>query len=136
MKMMSFSTILEALAHHAKETPDKVLFTWVNIDCEEENKMTFRQLDEQSNAVAHRLLKLGCKKGDRAMVAFPFGLEFLAGMFGAMKIGVVPCSIYPPNPNQLKTDIPKFRGFAEDAGAKFALTTNMFATAMTTASRC
>ncbi|CAB9502608.1 D-alanine--D-alanyl carrier protein ligase [Seminavis robusta] len=132
--MKFFSTILDALNHHAVETPNKVVLTWVDIDCEEQNKLTFKQLEDQSNAVAARLLKLGCKKGDRVMVAYPFGLEFLAGMFGAMKIGVIPCSIYPPNPNQLKTDMPKFRGFAKDAGAKYALSTNMFATAMTAAS--
>ncbi|CAB9527400.1 D-alanine--D-alanyl carrier protein ligase [Seminavis robusta] len=132
--MKLFSTIVEALNHHASETPDKVVFTWVNVKCEEQDKMTFKQLEDQSNAVSARLLKLGCKKGDRVMIAYPFGLEFLAGMFGAMKVGVIPCSIYPPNPNQLKTDMPKFRRFAEDAGAKYALSTNRFATAMTAAS--
>ncbi|CAB9530394.1 D-alanine--D-alanyl carrier protein ligase [Seminavis robusta] len=132
--MKIFSTILEALNHHAAEIPDKDVLTWVDIKCQEQNKMTFQQLEDESNAVAARLLKLGCKRGDRVMVAYPFGLEFLAGMFGAMKIGVIPCSIYPPNPNQLKTEMPKFRRFAEDAGAKFALSTNTFATAMTAAS--
>ncbi|CAB9509907.1 D-alanine--D-alanyl carrier protein ligase [Seminavis robusta] len=128
-----FVTILEALAFHAAKTPERIVFTWVDINCKEQRKMTCQQLEDEANAVAARLLKLGCQKGDRVMVAYPFGLEFLAGMFGAMKIGVIPCSIYPPNPNQLKTDMPKFRGFVEDAGAKFALTTNAFATAMTAA---
>ncbi|CAB9524433.1 D-alanine--D-alanyl carrier protein ligase (Partial), partial [Seminavis robusta] len=132
--MKSYSTILEALNHHAMEIPDMVVFTWVDINCEEQNKMTFKELEDKSNAVAARLLKLGCKKGDRVMVAYPFGLEFLAGMFGAMKIGVIPCSVYPPNPNQLKTDMPKFHRFAEDAGAKFAISTSMFAAGMTAAS--
>ncbi|CAB9525429.1 7a-methyl-1,5-dioxo-octahydro-1H-inden-4-yl [Seminavis robusta] len=130
---MFFSTILEALTHHALETPDKAVFTWVYIKCEEQNKMTFKQLQDESNAVAARLLKLGSQKGDHVMIAYPFGLEFLAGMVGAMKVGVIPCSIYPPNPNQLKTDMPKFRRFAEDAGAKYALSTGAFATAMTAA---
>ncbi|CAB9519720.1 D-alanine--D-alanyl carrier protein ligase [Seminavis robusta] len=131
--MKCFSTILEALNHHALATPNRVVFTWVNIKCEEQNKMTFKQLEDQSNAVAARLLKLGCQKGDRVMVVYPFGLEFLAGMFGAMKIGVIPCSIYPPNPNKLKTDMPKFRRFSEDAGAKFAMSTSVFAAGMTAA---
>ncbi|CAB9508016.1 D-alanine--D-alanyl carrier protein ligase [Seminavis robusta] len=132
--MKYFRTIVEALNHHALESPEKIVFTWVDIKCKEQNKITFKQLEDQSNAVAARLLKLGCKKGDRVMIAYPFGLEFLAGMFGAMKIGVIPCSIYPPNPNQLKTDMPKFRRLAEDAGAKYALSTSAFATAMTAAS--
>ncbi|CAB9501608.1 D-alanine--D-alanyl carrier protein ligase [Seminavis robusta] len=131
--MKSYSTILEALSHHAKETPEKKLFTWVDIKCKEQKTLTFHQLEVQSNAVAHHLIKLGCQKGDRVMVAYPFGLEFLAGMLGAMKIGVIPCSTYPPNPNQLKTEMPKFRGFVEDAGAKFALTTTAFATGMAAA---
>ncbi|CAB9508017.1 Disco-interacting protein 2 homolog A [Seminavis robusta] len=132
--MKNFTTIVEFLNHHALESPEKIVFTWVDITCKEQNKITFTQLEDQSNAVAARLLKLGCKKGDRVMIAYPFGLEFLAGMFGAMKIGVIPCSIYPPNPNQLKTDMPKFRRLAEDAGAKYALSTSAFATAMTAAS--
>ncbi|CAB9496888.1 D-alanine--D-alanyl carrier protein ligase [Seminavis robusta] len=132
--MEFFTTILEALNCHAAQSPNKVVFTWVGRQCKEQNKMTFKQLQDQSNAVAAHLIKLGCQKGDRVMVAYPFGLEFLAGMFGAMKIGVIPCSIYPPNPKQLKTELPKFRRFAEDAGAKYALTTNTFATAMTAAS--
>ncbi|CAB9496884.1 D-alanine--D-alanyl carrier protein ligase [Seminavis robusta] len=132
--MKSFSTILESLNHHALETPDKVVFTWVDIKCEEQDRMTFKQLEDQSDAVASRLLKLGCKKGDHVMIAYPFGLEFLAGMFGAMKIGVIPCSIYPPNPNRLKTEMPKFCGFAKDAGAKYALSTSIFAAGMTAAS--
>ncbi|CAB9502622.1 amp-dependent synthetase and ligase [Seminavis robusta] len=80
------STILEALSHHAKKTPDQVVFTWVDIKCVEQNKMTFKQVEDRSNAVAARLLKLGCEKGDRVMIAYPFGLEFLAGMFGAERL--------------------------------------------------
>ncbi|CAB9501939.1 D-alanine--D-alanyl carrier protein ligase [Seminavis robusta] len=132
--MKNFSTILEALDHHARETPNKTVLTWVDIDCKERKKMTFKEVEDEANAVAARLLKLGCQEGDRVMVAYPFGLEFLAAMFGAMKIGVIPCSIYPPNPHQLKMDMPKFRGFVEDAGAKFALSTTAFATVMTAAS--
>ncbi|CAB9531058.1 D-alanine--D-alanyl carrier protein ligase [Seminavis robusta] len=132
--MKFFLTILDALNHHATQSPNKIAFMWVDSHCKEENKMTFEQLQDQSNAVAARLIKLGCHKGDRVMVAYPFGLEFLAGMFGAMKLGIIPCSIYPPNPNQLNTEMPKFRRFAEDAGDKYALSTCAFATAMTAAS--
>lgn len=68
----------------------------------------------------------GCSRGDRVMISYPFGLEFLAGMFGCMRAGIVPCSIYPPNPSKLSSDIPKFERFALDAGAKFALSTMSF----------
>ena len=72
------------------------------------------------------LIEKDCSRGDRVMIAYPFGLEFLAGMFGCMRAGIVPCSIYPPNPSKLSSDIPKFEKFARDAGAKFALSTANF----------
>lgn len=81
---------------------------------------------ESSDAVATMLLELGCKPGDRVMIAYPFGLDFLCGMLGAMKVGIIPCSVYPPNPKKLKREMEIFSRFAEDAGAKFALTTKRF----------
>ena len=51
-----------------------------------------------------------------------------------MKIGVIPCSIYPPNTKQLKTEIAKFKRFDQDAGALFALTSTSFCKHMKAAS--
>eukprot|EP00964_Phaeocystis_antarctica_P165292 scaffold145064_cov127-Phaeocystis_antarctica.AAC.1 len=68
-------------------------------------------------AVAKMLIEKECLRGDRVMIAYPFGLEFLAGMFGCMRAGIVPCSIYPPNPSKFASEIPKFEKFARDAGA-------------------
>ena len=65
------------------------------------------------------------------MIAYPFGLEFLAGMFGCMMAGVVPCSVYPPRPDKLKIDLPAFMLKAVDAGAEYALSTNAFRRVMT-----
>ena len=69
------------------------------------------------------LIEKECSRGDRVMIAYPFGLEFLAGMLGCMRAGIIPCSVSPPNPSKLSSDIPKFEKFARDAGAKFALST-------------
>ena len=74
-------------------------------------------------AVAKMLIEKDCSRGDRVMIAYPFGLEFLAGMLGCMRAGIIPCSVSPPNPSKLSSDIPKFEKFARDAGAKFALST-------------
>ena len=78
--MASFSTILEGLSHHAKQSPNRVVFTWVDIKCEEKTKRTFKRLEDESNAVAACLLKLGCQKGDRVMIAYPFGLAGLVAV--------------------------------------------------------
>ena len=125
-----FATILQALSYYSESAPDFVVYTWVDNSCTETHRKTYRELDEESDAVAAHLLQQGCKKGDRVMIAYPFGLEFVAGLFGAMKVGVIPCSIYPPDPRNPKTSTKQFRTFVKDAGAKIALSSNAFATAM------
>jgi len=128
-----FSNILEALEHHVSSRPDHIAFTWVDKSCNTQTTMTYKQLDDRSNAIAAHLIKRGCTQGDRIMIAYLFGLEFLPGMIACQKIGLVACSVYPPNPANIKESIKIFKAFAEDAGARFALSTNGFATAMTAA---
>ncbi|CAB9507546.1 D-alanine--D-alanyl carrier protein ligase [Seminavis robusta] len=131
---LSFSTLTDVITYYVKENPNHPVHTWLNGDGKEVNQVTYKQLDEASTAVAVMLLKKGCKKGDRVMIAYPFGLEFFAALLGAIRAQLVPCSIYPPNPKQLKTELAKFKRFAEDAGAKYALTTGKFAIIMRAAS--
>ena len=132
--ILEVSDILEALHRHVAQRPDQIAFTWVDKNCREQKKMNFRQLKDASDAVSTLLVKQGCKRGDRVMIAYPFGLEFLAGIIGCQNIGVIACSVYPPNPGQMKDAMKNFKGFAADAGASFALSTNRFATAMAAAS--
>ena len=68
------------------------LFRWVDKKGNVANTLTYKQLWEQSCAVAQLLQTKGIKKGGRVMVAYPFGLEFLAGMFGCMIASVIGCS--------------------------------------------
>lgn len=130
---LDFSNILEALEHHVSSRPDHIAFTWVDKSCHTQTTMTYKQLDDRSNVIAAHLIKHGCAQGDRIMIAYLFGLEFLPGMIACQKIGAVACSVYPPNPASIKESIQIFKAFAEDAGARFALSTNGFATAMTVA---
>lgn len=89
-------TIVQALEGNAKHHPAHVLIEWVNNKCEVESGITYAKLWQQSGPVASLLQQNGVKRGDRVMIAYPFGLEFLSGIFGCMRIGVIPCSVRPP----------------------------------------
>ena len=118
-------SVYDLLAHQVATRPDALALEDVT-----GTRLTYAQLSAAADEIAAVLKAKGIAQGDRVMIAYPFGLEFLAGMLGAMKVGVTPCSIYPPNPNELKTSVNKFRGFVEDAGAKIALSTTTFSSAM------
>jgi acyl-CoA synthetase (AMP-forming)/AMP-acid ligase II len=117
-------TIVSVLSQHVKERPNHQIFRWVDKKARVTSTMTYKQLWDQSMAVQKLLQSRGVKRGDRVMIAYPFGLEFLAGLVGCMMAGVVGCSVYPPNPQRLQADLPAFHQKVEDAEAIFALTTS------------
>lgn len=60
--------------------------------------LTYRELDEQSNQLAHLLQQHGVKKGDRVGLYFPKSIESVISMFGVLKAGgvYVPCDPAAP----------------------------------------
>lgn len=120
-------TILSVIARHVDERPDHELFRWVNKQGSVSDSVSYKELWDKSCAVAQLLqAKDDLQKGDRVMIVYPFGLDFLSGLMGCMMVGVTACSVYPPNPKKLKTDLPAFNLKVKDAGAKYALTTLVF----------
>jgi len=60
--------------------------------------LTYRQLEERSNQLAHLLCARGVKKGDRVGLFFPKCVESLVCMFGVLKAGGVYVPLDPQAP--------------------------------------
>ena len=102
-------SFLTVLRQNVSSDPDKVVFTWLGRDGEVADTLTYVQLWRRAGAVADALVGThGLRPGDRAMIVYPFGLDFLAGFVGCLRAGVVVCSVYPPDPSRLDRDLPKF----------------------------
>jgi acyl-CoA synthetase (AMP-forming)/AMP-acid ligase II len=56
-------------------------------------RLTYRELDERANALAHVLTSLGVKPGDHIGLQLLNGSEYLEGMLAAFKLSVVPVNI-------------------------------------------
>ena len=59
--------------------------------------LSYRELEERSNQLAHFLRERGIKKGDRVGLFLPKAVESVVAMFGALKAGAV---YVPLDPNQ------------------------------------
>ena len=57
--------------------------------------LTYRQLDHDSNRIAHGFKATGTRRGSRAVVMVPPSLDFFSLVFGLFKAGVVPVLIDP-----------------------------------------
>ncbi len=77
---MSLKFILENAARHFADKAAVVIG---------ERRVSFARLDEDSNRVAHALIAMGVKKGDRVAMIQASNPEFVSVFFGIMKAGVI-----------------------------------------------
>jgi fatty-acyl-CoA synthase len=82
-------TVAEALHARAVEGGDRVFLISGS------RKLTYRQVDDRSTALAASLKELGIEAGDRIAIDLPNWTEFVITLFAAAKLGAV---IVPLNP--------------------------------------
>ena len=115
----NFLTFVELLCHRSVTQSDVQAFTFL-VDGENvKATLTYQQLDSQARAIASQLQAKGAA-GDRALLLYPPGLDYLAAFFGCLYAGVVAVPAYPPR-NQRNT--PRIKAIVADAQAQIALTT-------------
>lgn len=93
-------TLCDILTLRAQKTPDKVAFIFLKDGETEEEKITYRQLYEQAWKVAHSIRSRGIQPGERALLLFPPGLEFVKTLFGCFYAGIYAVPAYPPRKNR------------------------------------
>ena len=85
--------------------------------------MTLAALDSQAQAIGALLQSLGAS-GERALLLYPAGLEFITAFFGCLYAGMVAVPLPAPNMAQPQRTLPRLRNVANDAQPRFALTTS------------
>ena len=93
--MEIFSSLVTLLAHRAESQPDDRAYIFLSDRGAEEAALTFCQLHDAAQALAARLTKIA-KPGDRAILVFPPGLEFLVAFFGCLIARVIAVPMMVP----------------------------------------
>jgi 8-amino-7-oxononanoate synthase len=115
------STFVELLRHRARCQPTDTAFT-ILVDGEDEKfDLSYAELDRQARAIA-AWLESHDLVGERALLLYPAGAEFIAAFFGCLYAGVVAVPVYPPRRNR---SLERIQAVADDAEAKVALTTDV-----------
>ena len=113
------TTIVDFLKKRTFYQPDQLAYTFLVDGETEEVTITYQQLEQKTAAIARELLERKAT-GERALLLYPPGLEFIAAFFGCLYAGVIAVPVYPPRRNQRMT---RLRAIVKDAQAAFALTT-------------
>jgi len=113
-------TLVDVIKYHVEKHPDAPAYTYLAEGEKAETQWTYIELDQHARAVAAELQKV-TKPGDRAVLLYPSGLEFIATFLGCMYAGVIAVPSVLPH---LKRATPRLKAILADAGAKVACTTN------------
>ncbi|MFO0876010.1 MAG: beta-ketoacyl synthase N-terminal-like domain-containing protein [Gemmataceae bacterium] len=95
----SVSNLVELLRQRVGE-PDHLGFRFLaSRDGSVSASLTFAELDRRARAVAVELRER-FQPGERALLCYPPGLEFMVGLYGALYAGLVAVPAYPPRPHK------------------------------------
>ncbi len=120
-----FESIMSRLFRRAEETPDERLFTVVGDDGADAQTLSVRETCRAAQSVAGFLTEVGgLVAGDRALLAYPSGLEFVAALAACLHTGIIPIPIGPPNPFQAEQDLATLARLLKDSSARAILTSN------------
>ena len=112
-------TFVDLLQRRVRETPQQQAYTFL-VDGETDAvHLTYEELDRQARAIGARLQSLGVA-GERALLLYPPGLDYIAAFFGCLYAGVIAVPAYPP---QRRRTLPRLQAILEDSQSKLALTT-------------
>src|SRR5882757_8447440 len=93
--MEPFSSLVELLAKRAASQPDARAYVFLSDRGTDEAALSFRQLHDAANAFAARLGEVA-RPGERALLVFPPGLEFIVAFFGCLIAGVIAVPMMMP----------------------------------------
>ena len=120
-----YETLGELLRLRAKETPKSDAFTFLDGDRPLVAVTNYVDLDHQARSIAGLLQEYGAE-GERALLMFPPGLDFVSSFFGCLYAGVTAVPVYPPNPGRVEPGLRRLVPILEDADAAFVLTSDAF----------
>ncbi|KAF0243803.1 MAG: AMP-binding [Planctomycetota bacterium] len=120
-------SIIDYLEHWAELQPDKVLFSFLDQDGNERDSYTYFAFHERTRQLAAHLTgEHGLKRGDRALLVYPPGLELIVAFCACARIGVIAVPVHPPTPMSFEAGLSKLAFIAHDCAAAAALTTRAF----------
>lgn len=111
---------LSVVEHWAEQRPDDTAFIFTDVESVEQ-QLTYAELWEEVRALAGYLQRrCRIKAGDRVLLLYPPGLEFVVGFFACHAAGAIAVPAYAPRRNRKASRI---RSIVVDADARWALST-------------
>jgi acyl-CoA synthetase (AMP-forming)/AMP-acid ligase II len=112
-----FTSLVDLLRYRAAKQPNDRAYVLLSDQGQEESVLTFAELDQRASDVAARLAH--GQIGDRALLLFGPGLDFIIAYFGCLLAGVIAVPMMLPRRN---SSLDSSASILADCSPRFALT--------------
>ena len=92
-------TLLDLLRLRANLQPDFLAYRYLQDDGIEGDSLTYVELDRRARGIGAWLETHGAR-GERVLLLYPAGLDYIAAFFGCLYAGAVAVPAYPPRLNR------------------------------------
>ncbi|MBN1991920.1 MAG: AMP-binding protein [Anaerolineae bacterium] len=111
------TTLVDLLRWRAVHQPQRRAYTFLEDGETEAIHWNYAELDHHARAIGAQLRNLGAA-GERVLLLYPPGLNYIAGFFGCLYAGAVAVPTYPPRRNRLDF---RLEMIVKDSQAAFCL---------------
>jgi thioester reductase-like protein len=126
-------SILGHLDRLADEHPNKLLYSYLDVNGDPIESYTYASFLQRVEAIAGHLWKGGrFAAGDRLLLAYPPGLEMICAFFGCVRAGLIPVPVYPPSSRGFQSALYKMVHIAKDCQAAGILTSRDYQASLKT----
>ena len=119
MVLEEFESLGDVVRRRAQDAPDRPAYIFLGDGEVEVERWTYGEIDRRARAIAAKLLQMD-GLGERALLLYPPGLEFVAAFLGCLYAGVVAIPAYPPRRRRIQ---PRLLSILEDSRPSFVLVT-------------
>ncbi|MEG3641377.1 fatty acyl-AMP ligase [Magnetococcus sp. PR-3] len=115
-----YTNFIEILCQRAEKTPDQVAYLFLGDGENVTHRLNYAEIDQQARAIARLLLAQG-SPGDRVLLAYGFGLDFIPAFFGSLYAGMIAVPLPEP-----RATLERWLGIQQACQASLALGSGSF----------
>src|SRR5215475_7626605 len=113
----AISNLVALLQKRVQENSERPAYIFLYGEDLQQSTLTFSQLDTQARVIAG-LLQSVAERGERALLLYPPGLDFITAFFGCLYAGIIAVPAYPPRSTRM---MPRLLAILADAQPAVAL---------------
>ena len=120
----NFNSVVDLMQFRSHNQPDQKGYIFLRDGEIQDNSLRYKELDIKARSLAVYLQNLkifqGNLTGERALLLYPPGLEFIVAFLGCLYAGIIAVPAYPPRKGQ---SLERIKAIAADSQAHIVLTT-------------